>query len=230
VKLFGESGMKADRETLPLNRSARKYPMRRTQWLKRLAHIKVQLSSLARKLSQLEIAADAAERECRELLEEIASSTAAWLDAGSKEVAPQDNREGRKSGKMVADSLKRMASEGVWYFKLDTLFDGYAEIHINDAKPLRLTPALAELLSILAAGMGKSKDGQVGWKSTKKVADILSKRTGTEVSTHLISQRVSRLRDTLEQNNINPYFVQTNPSRSEIRFALKRDAAVRNSA
>jgi len=222
--------MKADRESLPLNRSARKLPMRRTQWLKRLGRIRAQLSSLTLKLSQLELAADAAERECRELLEEIESSTAAWLDAGSNAVPPQGNREGRKSGKMVADSLKRMASEGVWYFKLDTLFDGYAEVYINDAKPLTLTPALAELLSILAADMGKSRDGQVGWKTTKKVADILSKRTGTEVSPHLVSQRVSRLRDMLERNNINPYFVQTNPSRGEIRFALKRDASSRTCA
>ena len=219
--------MKAVGGILPIDQSPKKNPKRRTQWLKQLRGIKAQLSSLLRRLSQLEEIVDAAELECEELLSDIETSTAAWLDAGSDNGPVHRNRHGRKSGKAAVESLKRLAAEGVWFFKLVSHFDGYAEIYINDAKPLKLTPALAELISILAADRGRSPDGLVAWKPIKEVAEILGKKSGAKMSDHSVNQRISRLRDRLEQNDINPYFVQTNRRRREIRFALKRDEGAR---
>jgi hypothetical protein len=206
--------------------NTKKLPMRRTQWIRRLDTINARLAFLSRKLSQLEEVADAISLEFKDLLAEVESSLGAWLNAGPKTVLQYSNRRGCKSGKAFADVLKQMASEGVWFLSFGRFFDGYAKIRINNAKPFTLAPATADLLSALVSGKGRDEDRSNAWKTIEEVASILSTKTGKEVRRHSVNQRIFRLRDILEYNNINPYFVQTNRFRGEVRFALKRDAVV----
>jgi hypothetical protein len=205
---------------------ANKLPMRRTQWIKRLGAINVRLAFLRRKLSQLEEVADATMLECKDLVAEVETSTGAWLDAGSSSVLQCGNRRCRKSGKAFANVLKQMASEGVSFLSFSRFFDGYAKIRINSAKPFTLAPAMADLLFALVSDKGRGEDGSSAWKTKEEVALILSTKTGNEVKRHSVNQRIFRLREILEYNNINPYFVQTNRAHGEVRFALKRDAVV----
>jgi hypothetical protein len=58
------------------------------------------------------------------------------------------------------------------------------------------------------------------------VQSILGKKAGYKIGRHSVNQRIFRLRDSFEDNGINPYFIQTNRTHREVRLALNRDAVV----
>lgn len=183
--------------------------------------------TLRRRMSRLEEAADALALDLAALADE--------LDDGGP-VATAADRPGaplRRRNADTRDALRRTAEAGAASLLIAPRSDGSADVRIDDGKSFTLSPALADLLSILAADRGEETDrGIVGWKTLDEVGRLLEKKTGRSFTAHAVTQQIYRLRrEIFERGRANPWLVQTN-RRAGTRFALRfaRDAGRRQLA
>jgi hypothetical protein len=158
-----------------------------------IQRLKRQVKKLTSKLSAAEEMADRLNCEISQLTEEDVSSTT--------------HRENR-----IADSLKATPQP-----------DGGCKVSIDGSAPLRLSPGLWRLLSLLSdEKAGDSTDDCIGWKQVVEVRMKLSKEFGRKVTKHGLENLIWRLRDALGPDNRD--LVQTRKGEGLIRLALRRKA------
>jgi hypothetical protein len=118
------------------------------------------------------------------------------------------------------DDDDAVADRGVRDLAINAHFDGSAHVRIEGSRPLRLSPALVNLLEVLAAER-PSSDHLVGWKPLDEIAAQLAAREGVPLNEHAVSNRIWLLRQALIEAGFKARLVQHHPRKGH-RFALRR--------
>ena len=130
---------------------------------------------------------------------------------------------GKKKSKFE-EYVRQSAKLGARRLVIERQPNGWARARVDDFPELRLTPLLADLLSVLAVDRGRDNDdGLIDFKTPLEAAALLSKRTKKPQSVAGIRQSVSQLRKAFGQAGINPYLIETD-RRYGYRFAMASGA------
>jgi hypothetical protein len=113
------------------------------------------------------------------------------------------------------------AGKGVRRLLIDRHADGFATVVIGEGGELELSPALVDLLEILAEETGNSVDHLVGHKSLGNLTSALSKKQNKPLTRGAVRQRISRLREELAKHGMSPRLVDTSRD-GGYRFNLRR--------
>lgn len=167
-------------------------------------------------MSRLEEEADGLALDLASLADDLENG---FVASASDRGAPTSRR---GSGSDARDALRRTAEAGAASLAVTPRSDGSADVQIDAGKSFTLSPALADLLEILASNRGREDErGLVGWKTLEDVARLFEKKSGRLLTTHAVTQQIYRLRRELfERGHANPWLVQTN-RRMGARFALR---------
>ena len=177
----------------------------------RVRYLGRRLKVLADKIGRTEELATTIEYELERLEQAIEAGSLPMPDAGAppRRTLP------------VRVALRQTAEQGALLFELKRLSDGSAAVRVDAGKAFQLPPALADLLSVLAAEGGPSEDGLVGWKTLEEVRIVMTKKTGKPTSKHAVTQQVYRLRrEILHRGGVNPFLIQSH-RRHGLRFARR---------
>jgi hypothetical protein len=173
----------------------------------RLRNLAERQRSLIKRISRIEIEADAIAQELFELIEEDYVIARVSKAPGKYE---------------AARTLKEMADAGVATLEIKPRSDGLSDARIDGGKAFTLPPMLADLLYVLSIDSGRSFDNMVGFKTFAEVAILLRKKAGKELTRRAVVQNIFRLRNELRtRGGVNPFLIQTN-RRLGVRFALRR--------
>jgi len=138
--------------------------------------------------------------------------------------SPYQSGVDRGKQKKDTGALEKLAMSGVALVKIERDADGYSTVKIvvtsDQIYEFRMSPVLAELLTILAEDSGIRNDALVGWKSRSELVRRLSVKNGHALSPQRIRVRISRLRDALDAVGVMKQYVQTNRQLG-YRFAVR---------
>ncbi len=143
-----------------------------------------------------------------------------WLYQLEKALADQrsatpSHRTERKSGAPGAPAPT------VQRFQLEETQDGKFIAIFDSAQQVKLTPALKDLIKILAEDLGESPDDLVAWKSFDQLSEWLGKRLGHKCQRHTVSERLLRLRKALAAGDLDRKLLESDPKQGA-RLRLKR--------
>jgi hypothetical protein len=192
---------------------------RRAEMLVLMRGIARRYKNLVNKISRAEMNAGFIEYELFQLLK-LMEESVGLADDDRDPGASQSG--GLESQAKATKPLRYLAESGASALEIKMRPDGMADVRIDGGKRFTLPPVLADLMTALAIDNGQCDDAFVGWKTTKEIADYLTKQAGKPVTKRAITQSVYRLRKELfDRGGVNPYLVQTNRRRG-MRFALRR--------
>ena len=110
-------------------------------------------------------------------------------------------------------------------FHFEDAKKGGAIVSFDGGKPVRLPPAVGELIAILASDTGPSTDELIAFKSFDQVGERLEKRFGRTFRHRNVSQLLLRLRKALRAAGLDPRLVESSPSMG-VRLRVKRHPAL----
>lgn len=183
---------------------------------KRAERLCAEISSIRRRLSNLEEDFDSVVQNLIELLLEVgavSTSTHARLSDGASG-SPAD---------LQKRLLARISAGGVSSLVLKRCPKRHGIISIENSPCFELPELPTDLLEILAdkQGEGAYDPDFPPWKGIKEIARRLEEIYGRSFSKHTIVQNISRLRKLLlDRGDVNPGLVQTN-NVNGYRFALR---------
>jgi hypothetical protein len=175
------------------------------------------VASLRRALSRGEERADSVHQYLKDLEKSLSVAGGTGDDDGLE-------LRGAFSARQMLAILQREAQKGVESIAIRPSADGSAWVGVDGGKELRLQPAPASLLGILAKQTKEPDGSLVGWKSLGEVATLLHAKTGRPYNRRGIRQLVLRLRNALTAHGLNRFLVQTSRQHG-LRFALRQKPA-----
>jgi hypothetical protein len=176
----------------------------------------VQLRGLAARLVRLQAEASNLEERSDGILGDLQLLLEQLVEGALPPVVWR-RRRGRRSRE--EEVLQLMAENGVGSLVIRRRWDS-AELQIDDGQPVRLTPALADLMDVLVEDRGGS-GLLIDWKPLDEIAAALEKRTGRAVTRRTLRQLFWSLRKRLRESGENPFLVQVWRNKGA-RFALRR--------
>jgi len=184
---------------------------------RRLDKISVALSRVARHLDRLDVDIDAVLQDVKQLAD-------ASQNSGQTRGA-ETLKAGFTRGNSDLDDQKCGAMLGVIKLSLATQSNGRANLVLENRQTIPLGPRLAALVAILIEDDGSSQDHLVPWKKVAYVVDRLQKMTDRTFSKRAFNQLILLLRDALQSQNENRWFVMRDPKLG-LRFALRRKTEI----
>lgn len=176
----------------------------------------VQLRGLATRLIRLQAEASNLEERSDGILGDL-QLLLEQLAEGALPPVVWRRRRGRRSRE--EEVLQLMAENGVGSLVIRHRWDS-AELQIDSGQPVRLTPALADLMDVLIEDRGGS-GLLIDWKLLDEIAAALEKKTGRAVTRRTLRQLFWSLRKRLRESGENPFLVQVWRGKGA-RFALRR--------
>ncbi len=156
--------------------------------------------------------------ELREEFRDVTAGVAPWLAAGGMPVVALTD-----SGlETPSDStLKGLAERGAVDVSISWDDEDKPTVVIDDYPPMYdLAPQEARLLQLLQEDSGEVTDEKVGWKLPKDLSEGMEKFTGRPLKHHSLTTAMSRLRNSMERQQNNRYFIQTHRDKG-YRFARR---------
>jgi hypothetical protein len=118
--------------------------------------------------------------------------------------------------------LRAEAKAGIT-LAIELAADGSADVRVNGRDPFHLSPALASLLTLLAAPSDLSGPGCAPWSTKDELAAALSRELGRAVVPARVTSLVHRLRKTMSDAGENPFVVETSRRRGAWRVVVRGD-------